>query len=125
MTAVTFQQTVYVIGGDKAVSHSMQFLLETHQFVVKAISNTDTFFKDNTLTEQDVVLLDVNDAEPAVFKLLNELLITVKRPKVILTSAVKSVLRETDTFKGNHIKVLFHPVAPRMLLDTIKLITGT
>jgi len=94
MTAMTYRQTVYVVGGDKAVSHSLRFLLETHQFVVKAVSNIDQFVSQTKLSEQDIILLDVDDTEPRIFRMLNELLFAVKRPNIILTSTMESVLRE-------------------------------
>lgn len=134
MTVIAFPKTVYIVDGDPALCQSAQVMLEAHQRTVHIIESAKDFAREyltpngapcECLREQDVILLDLNQDSPAVFNLLNRLMLHDRRPAIVLTTPVKSSLRPEDTFSTNRICVLQHPIAPRALLQVIDQITAT
>lgn len=112
-------QTIYIVAGDNALSHSVRFLLETHMFLVKTVAMTERTLKKLPLREQDIIMLDLDQQQTATYRLLNDLMKTAKRPGIVLTTALKSALKPDDIFPGEDIKLLFHPVTPKTLLDVL------
>lgn len=112
-------QTVYIVAGDSAVSHSARFLLETHLFLVKTVKTAERTLTQIPLREQDIIMLDLDNDKPAAYRLLNDLMTRVKRPSIVLTTAMKSALKATDVFPGERVQLLFHPVAPKTLLSAV------
>ncbi len=110
---------VYIIESDPAMAQSVHWLLETHDRCVKTISVPKGFLEAEDYCEDDIILLDLNPSDPIVFMLFDQLLQAVRRPQIIITSALQAILRPDDIFPGEGIKVLPTPYSPQDILSAV------
>lgn len=122
MNVITHPQTVYIVDGDPALSLSAKVLLETRNCLVRNFETSDDFIETVKVRKHDVVLLDLNQDKPALYKLLNQLMFSPNRPGIILKTTYNSAVRADDKFPGERLKVLTHPVAPKDLLDAVHML---
>ncbi|WP_409432632.1 hypothetical protein ACJ3XI_10535 [Litorimonas sp. RW-G-Af-16] len=97
----------------------MRCLLEAHLNIVKVVIRAERALTDISFREQDIIVLDLDNGEAEPYRLLNHLMSSVVRPGIILTTALKSALKPNDTFLGSRVELLFHPVAPKLLLKAL------
>ncbi len=119
MNLISYPQTVYIVEGDPALTLSAKFLLETRNCLVKSFETTEEFLRSVKCQESDIVMLDLNQDKPTLYKLLNQLMFSAQRPGIVLKTTYRSAVRSDDKFPGERIKVLTHPVAPKDLLEAI------
>lgn len=119
MSLNTQLSVVYIVEADEALSLSMKCLLELHNFHVVTVSDEEDLLDNKTINENDIVLMELHEARTKRFRLLNTLMKTTHQPAIILMTALRSVLRPTDIFKGERIKILTQPILPQNLLETI------
>lgn len=119
MSSNTQLSVVYIVEADEALSLSMKCLLELHNFHVVTVSDEDELLDTASINETDIVLMELHEARPKRFRLLNTLMKTGHQPAIILMTALRSVLRPTDIFTGERIKILTQPILPQHLLETI------
>ncbi len=120
MTRTSASRTVYIVDGDPDLSLSTQVLLETRDCLVKMVSGADDFLKKTVFNDTDVVLLDLDQNKPSVFRTLNHLMFSSASPVVIVKTDHGSALRPGDIFPSHRIKVLVHPVAPMDLIAAVE-----
>jgi len=122
MSSNTQLSVVYIVEADEALSLSMKCLLELHNFHVVTVTDEEDLLENRSINEKDIVLMELHEARPKRFHLLNKLMKTTHQPAIILMTALRSVLRPTDIFTGDRIKILTQPIMPQNLLDTISAI---
>lgn len=120
MEYCTQSRTIYIVDGDPDLSLSTKCLLESKNSPVELFDDAGQFLNDTFWKKTDTVMIDLNPKKPSVFRLLNGLLSSPKRPNIIVTSLANSVLKPNDVFPGERIKVLFHPVAPEELVRAVE-----
>ena len=106
--------------GDPDLSLSTKCLLESKNSLVELYDDASYFLNTTFWKKTDTIMIDLNPRNPSVFKLLNGLLSSSKRPNIIVTSLANSALKPDDIFPGERIKVLFHPVTPEELLNAVE-----
>lgn len=121
MNVISYPRTIFIVGGDTALSHSTQFLLETRNYKVNLVEAAEGFPFHTLCREHDIVLLDLNDCDPAAYKLLNRLMFSPKRPSIVVLTGSDKILRPDDCFPGERIRVLVQPVAPDALLRAVEM----
>jgi len=113
------ENTIHIIEGDPVTSEAIQYLLATFPITVNLFKTTEAFLKKWKRSEKDIVLLELDDEDPTIFKFLTRLLYASPRPRIIVTVSGQSVLESNDLFPGEHIKILFHPLKPGELLGAV------
>lgn len=119
MDVTTHSQTIYIVDGDPALSLSAKCLLEARDRAVELCADAGQFLSQTRCSQSDTVLLDLDPKKPLVFRLLNDLLHSARRPRIVVTTGVNSALKPDDIFPGERIKVLVHPVNPGELVKAI------
>jgi FixJ family two-component response regulator len=120
MKQTTENRTIYIVDGDPDISLSTKCLLEAHDTAAKIYSNVSEFLSKAQCTKSDTVLLDLDPKNPTVFQLLNRLIFSTDRPRIVVTTGASSALKPDDIFPGENIKVLVHPVLPKDLLSAFE-----
>lgn len=115
----THSQTVYIVAGDPALSLSAKCLLEARNTAVELFADAGNFLSQTACSHRDTVLLDLDPKKPVVFRLLNELLYSPRRPRIVVTTPSDSPLKSNDVFPGARIQVLVHPVNPGDLVNAV------
>lgn len=118
MSAQLHLPMIYIVETDEAVTLSMKCLLESHNMLVKSVPANDTLLR-MAFHDNDVVVMELGNDQPRLFKLLNGLMLSAHTPAIILMTTLQSVLRSGDNFSGGRVKVLTQPVLPKKLVDTL------
>lgn len=113
-------RTIYIVDGDPDISLSTKWLLDAHDTPTKIYSNVSEFLSKAQCKKSDIVLLDLDPKNPTIFRLLNRLLFSEDRPRIVVTTSASSALKPDDVFPGENIQVLIHPVLPEDLLKAVE-----
>lgn len=114
------ETTIYLVGADPELSSSMRVLLETNRFAVIVVNRIEPFMRQTHFRESDVILLELDRKNPAVFKAFNQLANKRGGPKMIVTADQAFNFRPCDILTDNDYEVLVHPIAPKTLMTAIK-----
>ncbi|NNC36162.1 MAG: response regulator [Acidimicrobiales bacterium] len=117
---ISFPRTVFIIEVQDALSQSLKSLLESHERVVRIFSQAQEFWTENIHRDQDIVLLNFEHRKTSGFEFLNRLLNAKRRPQIVITSPRDLIFNDTDAFCGGRVTMLFHPVTPKRLVETIQ-----
>jgi len=120
MEACTQSRKIYIVDGDPDLSLSTKCLLESKNSLVELFDDASQFLNTTFWKKTDTVMIDLDPKKPSVFRLLNGLLSSPKRPNIIVTSLANSALKPNDVFPGERIKILFHPIAPEELMMAVE-----
>jgi len=97
---------------------SQKCFLETHDESVEIV-DMEAFDHVLNLGPDDIVLLDIALEKPCAFPVLDVLLKSKVRPKLLLTAFEDQIFRQDDFLRGGPVQILFKPFSPHQLITAV------
>jgi CheY-like chemotaxis protein len=113
-----------MIDCQSAAMTSMCQLLEASGHAVVKVVDAELFSRDilsrRSVRSCDAMIMDVDMGEPMTFRLLNLIMHSSDRPRVVLMVSADAVIGDQDIFSHEKLHILRHPATPQQLLDLLK-----
>jgi len=118
---VTFDDcgiSIFIFEGDPTTVLSQKCFLETHDHNVEIV-DIEYFEAPVDLRPIDIVLLDMGIENPVNFPVLDVLLKSETRPKLLLTAFENQIFEKDDFLSGGPAQILFKPFSPSDLIEAV------
>lgn len=123
MSLARAQPVIYMIECQSAALTSMCPLLEASGHPVVKVADAERFSRDvlsrRTVRSCDAIIMDMDVGEPMTFRLLNLIMHSSDRPRIVLMASVDAVIGDQDSFPHEKLHILRHPATPQQLLDLL------
>lgn len=110
--------SIFIFEGDPMTVLSQKYFLETYDHSVEIV-DMEYFEKPVDLRPADIVLLDIALENPVTFPVLDVLLKSQTRPKLLLTAFEDQIFRGDDFLSGGPAQILFKPFSPNQLIAAV------